>query len=78
MSLEVKGITKLSELTIDADKDMAGKGLFNLKELAAGQTIGSILYKDPATGVLAYLTPGVISFMLMTRDVGYSPHYGSY
>ncbi len=37
------GITKLSELEIDADKDWQGYGITNLAHLASGITKGSLL-----------------------------------
>ena len=37
------GITKLSELEIDADKDWQGYGITNLEHLASGTTKGSLL-----------------------------------
>lgn len=72
------GITKLSELIIDADKDWATFGIFNVKELAAGQAIGSVLSKDPVTGIMVGVNPGTAAFMLMTKGVSHLPAYGSY
>ena len=44
MSLLLKGgISKLSELVIDADKNWAGKKLTNCGGLAAGMAMGHIL-----------------------------------
>ena len=64
MSLLTKaGITKLSELIIDADKDWNGKRLSQLKELALGMGKGDILYQG-AGGVLVKLSPGPISYEL--------------
>jgi hypothetical protein len=37
------GITKLSELDIDANKDWQGHGVTNIAYLAAGMTRGSLL-----------------------------------
>ena len=37
------GITKLSELEIDADKDWQGHGVTNIAHLAAGMTKGSLV-----------------------------------
>jgi hypothetical protein len=42
MGLAIKGITKISELAIDADKDMTVHGLFNLKEVVAGMARGDV------------------------------------
>jgi len=57
-----KGISKLSELQIDADKDWEGKGISNLKELASGMQTGDIIYRGP--GGLVKLSPGPISYEL--------------
>lgn len=43
MSLLVKGgITKLSELEIDADKDWLAQGITNIKEIAASMAKGDL------------------------------------
>ncbi len=63
MSLLTKaGITKLSELIIDADKDWNGKRLSQLKELALGMSKG-------AGGVLVKLSPGPISYELTSGGI---------
>ena len=46
MSLLIKGITRISELEIDADKDMTVHGLFNLKEVVAAMARGDIPVRD--------------------------------
>ena len=38
-----KGISRLSQLTIDADKDWGSWGLSNIKEIATGMKAGDIL-----------------------------------
>ena len=58
----VKGISKLSELQIDADKDWDGRGIFNLKELAESMQKGDIIYRSPDK--LVKLSPGPISYEL--------------
>ena len=63
------GITKLSELEIDADKDWGGYGISNLKELVSGMQKGSILQRGD-TGVLENLSPGAISFELTSDGPG--------
>ena len=40
------GSVKWSKVTIDADKDMGGYGLSDLKELALGMNVGDILCFD--------------------------------
>ena len=60
------GITKLSELEIDTDKDWNSKGIFNLKELDAGMGKGDIVYHNGTR--LAKLSPGTIGDELTSRD----------
>ena len=52
------GITKLSELQIDADKDWQGYGVTNLKELASGMQRGDVVRSDGVK--LVKLSPGTI------------------
>jgi hypothetical protein len=60
MSLLIKvgagtiGITKLSELEIDADKDWQAKGITNLKAVAEAMEYGDVIYRG--AGVLEKLT----------------------
>ncbi len=58
MTLLIKSGNRWSQITIDADKDMAGKGLANLKELAAGMLHGDLIVKGPG-GVLIRVPPGI-------------------
>ncbi len=76
MSLEVKGggITKLSELTIDADKTWAATGISNIKEIVAGMAEGDMIYYDGAK--LVKITPGVISSELLTKGPSHPPEWG--
>ena len=67
-NLLARGITRLSELEIDADKDWNGKGVSNLREIVQGMQKGDILYRG-ADG-LVKLTPGSISYELTSRGVG--------
>lgn len=50
----IAGITKLSELEIDADKDWQAKGITNLKAIAEAMQHGDIVYRG--VGVLEKLT----------------------
>ncbi len=63
------GISKLSELQIDADKDWVNHGVFNLKELAASMEKGDILQRGD-TGILKKLSPGPISYELTSNGPG--------
>jgi len=63
------GITRLSELEIDADKDWEGHGVFNLKELAPGMGKGDMLQRG-GSGVLEKFSPGAIGFELTSNGLG--------
>ena len=62
------GITKLSELEIDADKDWQAKGIFNIKELASGMGIGDILQHNGS--ILAKHSPGTATYVLTAKGLG--------
>lgn len=49
------GITKLSELIIDADKDWGGHGISEIKEIAAGSTRGCLYQRNG--GVMVKIAP---------------------
>jgi len=73
MSLLVKGggITKLSELIIDADKAWAGMGISNIKEVAAAMAHGDVNYRGAA--VLEKLTAGIAGQYAKTQGAGFPP-----
>ncbi|HUT67841.1 MAG TPA: hypothetical protein VMW86_04740 [Dehalococcoidales bacterium] len=56
------GITRLSELIINADKDWQAMGISNLKEIALGMTRGDIPVRNHV--VLSRLVPGNIGYVL--------------
>ncbi|HUT67833.1 MAG TPA: hypothetical protein VMW86_04700 [Dehalococcoidales bacterium] len=56
------GITRLSQLIIDADKNWQAMGISNLKEVALGMTRGDLAVRN--THVLARLVPGSIGYVL--------------
>ena len=64
------GITKLSQLQIDADKDWQGYGISNLKELAPGMQKGDMLQRGDS-GVLERFSPGPIGFELTSNGPGH-------
>jgi hypothetical protein len=68
MSLLFKGIRLLSELKIDADKDWRAKGISNLKELASGMPLGSIVQSNSA--LLERLDPGSDGYVLTSQGPG--------
>ena len=64
------GITRLSELAIDADKDWGDHGISNLKELAPGMQRGDSLQRGDS-GVLEKLSPGAIGFEITSNGPGH-------
>ncbi len=72
--IDVGGITKLSQLTIDADKDWQLKGISNIKEVVLGMTTGDVVYHDGTR--LVKLSPGVTGTQLKTKGAGANPIYG--
>ena len=69
MSLLLKGgISKLSELEIDTDKDWQGKGITNIKQVAAGMAIGHILQHSGS--ILEALVPGPAHNVLTSEGPG--------
>ncbi len=68
---KVGGITKLSELTIDADKDWLAFGILNIEEVAAGMQKGDMALFDGTTIVI--FSPGPIGTILTTQGVGALP-----
>lgn len=72
MSLLIKaGITKLSELEIDADKDWQIKGITNLKEVAAAMAKGDFSVRNDA--ILVRFAPGPIGTVLVSAGPGHLP-----
>jgi hypothetical protein len=74
MTLLVKGVSKLSQISIDADKDWSGKGISNLKELVLGMVQGDLVVKG-AGGVLVAIHPGVASQVLTSNGPGNLPSW---
>ena len=70
MSLLLKGgISKLSELEIDADKDWQARGITNCGGLAAGMAIGHILQHNGS--ILETLPPAVANYVLTSQGAGH-------
>ena len=66
MSLLLKGgISKLSELEIDTDKDWQTRGISNIREVASGMAIGDIVQHDGVK--LIQLTPGMANYVLTSE-----------
>lgn len=70
MSLLVvkKGITKLSQIQIDCDKDWGGKGITNIRQIAEGMAKGHILQHNGQ--ILEALTPGPSNNVLTSAGPG--------
>lgn len=71
--VDVGGISKLSQLTIDADKIWLDKGISNIKEIVLGMTIGDIAFFDGTR--LVKLSPGPLGSELKTKGPGHDPIY---
>jgi len=65
------GITKLSELLLDADKNWADFGITDIKEIVAGMTKGDLLFFDGA--IISKVSPGPIGTMFTTQGPGAAP-----
>ncbi len=74
MSLLLKGVSRLSELQIDVDKDCGTLGLSNLKEVVTGMSAGDIIFHD-GFGIQK-ISPGAFSSELITRGPAHNPYYG--
>lgn len=68
---KLAGVTALSGLTIDADKDWAAMGISNIKEVAAGMTVGDMIYHNGTK--IVKITPGAVGTELKTKGVGANP-----
>ncbi len=66
--LEKIGITRLSQLIIDADKDWLDQGVTDIREIAAGMIRGSLVGHNGA--VLSDLQPGRVTDHLTTMGPG--------
>ena len=60
------GSAKWSAITIDADKDMGGKGLSNLKQVAAAMVGGDLIAKGLG-GVLVRIPAGIANTVLTSQ-----------
>ena len=77
MSVLTKGgITKLSELIIDADKAWAGMGISNIKEISLAMAHGDVPFRGTAS--MGRLPAGVAGNFLQTCGPGRDPWWGLY
>ena len=58
------GITKLSELEIDTDKDWNGKGIYNVKEVNPSMVHGDLTFRD--SDIISRLPAGAAGSFLQT------------
>jgi hypothetical protein len=68
------GITRLSELTIDAGKDWQGFGITNVEEISPAAAKGDSAVRGNI--VLDTLTPGVLGRPLTSQGPGNTPTWG--
>ena len=67
------GITRLSELEIDADKNWQSYGITNVAHLASGMTRGSLLVHNGT--VLVAVPAGTIGDELTSNGPGHMPDW---
>lgn len=67
------GITRLSELEIDCDKDWNGKAILNISGAAAGMARGGVLIHNGS--VLVEITPGSIGHEFTDGGPGHAPSW---
>lgn len=67
------GITRLSQLQIDVDKDWDGYGITNLRELAAGMARGDVLVHNGS--ILVKVSPGSAGHEFTSGGPGNTPDW---
>lgn len=72
--VDTGGVSKLSQLNIDADKVWMDKGISSIKEIALGMTKGDIVYHDGTR--LVKLSPGPNTSELITQGPTHPPKWG--
>lgn len=70
----IKGVTTLSRLAIDVDKNWQAMGITNIKEVAASMAVGDLIYHDGTR--IVKLPAGDLGKMLITRGLYHSPGWG--
>ncbi len=63
------GVTALSGLTIDADKDWSVMGISNIERVTAAPTRGDLTQKGGG-GIMVNLTPGPIGYVITSHGAG--------
>ncbi len=69
-----RGITKLSQLDIDADKDWGSYGLRKVKQIASGMATGSLAYRNAS--IMANFPPSTAGMQLLSGGPGHAPAWG--
>ena len=72
--VDTGGVSKISQLDVDTDKDWAAFGLTSVKEVVAGMDIGDSIYFDGNR--IQKLIPGVIGSELITMGLNHNPRWG--
>ena len=67
---------KLSEMTIDTDKDWEGYGIINIKELALAMSHGDVIHRGKTN--IENLGAGTSGEFLQTCGTGRNPQWWSY
>lgn len=70
MALLIKGVTKISELEIDVDKDWNAKGISNIKAIIDAMDIGDLAEHDGTE--LVRRPPGAINYVLTSMGPGHA------
>jgi hypothetical protein len=73
MSLLVKGVTRLSQIEVDADKDWRAKGIVNLKAVAEAMAHGDIVFRGASVLEKLNADAGKGYNFLRSRGPGLSP-----
>lgn len=68
MALLIKGVSRISELEIDVDKDWAGKGISNIKAIVDAMDVGDLAVHDGTE--LVRQPPGPATYVLTSRGAG--------
>lgn len=63
--------SRLSDITIDVDKDWQAKGITNIKQVAALMSKGDVVVKD--TNILARIAAGPSGYVLTSQGAGQLP-----
>jgi len=66
------GVSKWSQITIDADKNMLGFGMSNMKQVAAAMVGGDLIAKGLG-GILVRIPAGIANTVLTSAGIGLVP-----